>query len=109
MKEYIKQDADIRPFLLNIKKGKYLDEYMLNEYIYQSDKDYFLLIVTEQHIAYIDIKGRYEIWKINTPKLEQVSKTQFELILRTSDNQCVRLIIPEQEDVEAIYNMLQST
>lgn len=107
MHEYLKRDADIRTFLENVQKGKYLREHMLDESIFQSEDDYYLLFVTEQHIVYISIKEKYVIWEVNTSQLREITKSQNGLTLSISDGSEVVMLIPDQEDIDTIYKKLE--
>jgi len=107
MREYVKKDADIRIFLLNIEKGKYLKEYMLAAYIYQLEDEFYLIFATEQHILYINLREKYIIWKMKMNELQDITKLKNGVTLTLKGCSIVDIVIPEQEDVEAIYSILR--
>ncbi len=81
---------------------------MLDECIFQSDDDYYLLFITEEHIVYISIKEKCVIWEIDTTKLREIVKSQNGLTLGVAGSPDVIMLIPDPEDIDIIYRKLES-
>ena len=74
MKEYSSSDAAVRIFLENIQKGVYLLEHYLDSEFYEVGNKFYLLVVNEEHILFINIADKTLIWERNTNDLDTVEK-----------------------------------
>jgi hypothetical protein len=61
-------------FLENVKNGQYSEEHFIDCTIYKNDNNFYLILLNEEHIVFINIGNKTVIWEIPSSSLERVQK-----------------------------------
>ncbi len=81
---------------------------MLDESVFQAEDDYYLLFITEQHIACISIRDKNVVWELATSRLQDVQRAPNGLALLASDGTKASLFVPDPDDMDGLYDKLRA-